>query len=81
MAFPEDTINLAWQRSGGRCECKRNTHDHNGYRCTRILMRANRGRDGTGAWEAHHISTTGGDVLSNCEILCWSCHKKTTSFG
>jgi hypothetical protein len=23
----------------------------------------------------------GGDSLSNCEILCWSCYKKTQSLG
>jgi 5-methylcytosine-specific restriction endonuclease McrA len=41
----------------------------------------NRGREGRGAWEAHHVNANGEDILSNCEILCWDCHKNTGSFG
>ena len=28
MAFSEETIKQAWQRSGGKCECRRVGHDH-----------------------------------------------------
>ena len=81
MAFSEDTIKQAWARTDGRCQCQRTTHDHAFYRCIRKLSWSNRGRDGDGAWEAHHITTSDGDGLSNCEILCWPCHKKTQSLG
>jgi hypothetical protein len=51
------------------------------YRCPKQLYIENRGMEGSGAWEAHQINSTGGDSLSNCEILCWSCYKKTQSLG
>jgi len=77
MAFSEDTIIKAWNNSGGRCECRRKTHNHPYGRFPKILVFKNRGRYGRGCWEAHHISATGGDGLSNCEILCWECHSAT----
>lgn len=50
-----------------------------------ILSYDNRGKDGAwGAWEAHHkvsVVAGGSDTLSNCEILCMDCHKKTGSYG
>ena len=73
MAFSEDTIIQAWVRCGGRCECRRSNHDHASERCPKRLEIANRGRAGDGAWEAHTVNAAGGDGLSNCEILCWSC--------
>ena len=81
MAFSDETIIQAWSRAGTRCECRRITHDHLFYRCPKQLYIENRGREGSGAWEAHHTNGTGGDSLSNCEILCWSCYKKTQSLG
>jgi len=81
MAFSEETVKKAWSRAGEKCECRRDRHDHNYTRCNKQLVWGNRGREGRGAWEAHHINANGGDSLSNCEILCWDCHKKTGSFG
>ncbi len=80
MAFSESVIDQAWNRSGGRCECGRTSHGH-GFICAKSLIKDNRGREEYGAWEAHHINANGGDILSNCEILCWDCHRKTGSFG
>lgn len=76
MPFSDDVIRQAWQRAGGRCECTRTTHGHPG-RCNKVLILENRDREGNGAWEAHHITADGPDTLSNCEILCWDCHKRT----
>lgn len=81
MAFSDDTIIEAWARCGGRCECQVSTHDHSVGRCPRKVNIGNRGRGGDGAWEAHHIKINSGDGLDNCEILCWSCHKKIQSGG
>ncbi len=81
MAFSSDVINQAWQRSGGKCECRRTSHGHSYVRCNKELVFDNRGREGRGAWEAHHVNSNGSDTLSNCEIICWDCHKKTGSFG
>ena len=77
MAFSDETIRRAWQRAGGKCECRRRTHKHRYVRCNKQLVWANRGRSGRGRWEAHHKSVSGGDGLPNCEILCWDCHSKT----
>lgn len=81
MAFSEQTVTLAWRRSGGKCECTRALHDHGYGRCNKDLVWENRGREsGRGAWEAHHrtsVESGGSDNLSNCEILCWDCHSKT----
>ena len=83
MGFSKETIEAAWKRAGGKCECRRKTHSHPGWRgrCGKTLSKSNTKRVGRGAWEAHHISTTGGDGLRNCEILCIDCHKGTRSFG
>jgi len=77
MAFPDSVVEDAWKRAGGRCECRRHSHKHPYVRCNKELVWENRGRDGRGKWEAHHRSTTRGDTLSNCEILCWDCHSRT----
>lgn len=80
MTFSDTCVAAAWQRAGGRCECERTTHGHSG-RCGKTLSWNNRGREGWGAWEAHHITAGGPDIASNCEILCWDCHKQTKTFG
>jgi len=77
MAFPESVVEAAWRRAGGRCECRRRSHNHSYVRCNKQLVWDNRGREGRGKWEAHHRNRTGGDTLSNCEILCWDCHTAT----
>ncbi|NQT29187.1 MAG: HNH endonuclease [Candidatus Saganbacteria bacterium] len=67
MAFSDETIGKAWLRAGGRCE-----------RCGRELVLKNRGREGLGAWEAHHKDDNeNNDPLINCQILCWPCHSAT----
>lgn len=71
MSFSPDTVNKAWDRAKGKCE-----------RCSKTLVKTNRGREGEGAWETHHRDgDSNNNNLSNCEILCWSCHKKTRNFG
>jgi len=78
MAFSEETVRWCFfQRANEMCECKRHNHNHSYVRCGKKLVWEKRGREGPGAWEAHHISATGGDGASNCEILCWECHRKT----
>ena len=77
MAFPEDVITQAWERAGGQCECRRRTHSHFYTPCGKQLVWENTGREGRGKWEARYISSSGGDVLSNCEILCWDCYSRT----
>ena len=85
MAFPLSVVEAAWRRSGGRCECQRSTCGHGYWRCGKQLDWNARGNDyAYGGWEAHHKTAAavgGPDTLSNCEILCISCHKNTGSYG
>ncbi|MGO9643664.1 MAG: HNH endonuclease signature motif containing protein [Candidatus Bathyarchaeia archaeon] len=78
-SFPDSLIAQAWRRAEACCECRRITHKHR-VPCGMRLTWENRGREGRGAWEAHHIvgqNAGGADILSNCEILCWNCHSNT----
>lgn len=76
MAFPQSVVEEAWKRAGGRCECRRVTHGH-AIPHRKRLSWGNRGRVGWGKWEPHHKWAGGPDSLSNCEILCWDCHRQT----
>ena len=82
MVFSSTVVDQAWRRAGGKCECRRDTHNHNYVRCNEQLVWTYRGRDyARGCWEAHHRIAGGADSLSNCEILCCECHKSTGSYG
>lgn len=76
MAFSEEVLEQAWQRSGGKCECQSPTHDHGFLACDELLEWLNRSGPGMGAWEARHIvkvENGGDDSLDNCEIRCLAC--------
>lgn len=77
MGFSDEVVEKAWKQAGGRCQCRRKRHKHPYGRCPKNLTLKNRGREGRGCWEAHHISSSRGDGISNCEILCWDCHSMT----
>lgn len=80
MSLPGLVVKQAWDRSQWKCECRRKTHGHSG-RCNRPLLWASRGKESSYGWETHHITASGPDTLSNCEILCQDCHKKTRTYG
>ena len=71
MAFNQTTIDAAYQRAGGRCECTMSSCAHHAdrIRCNASL---------TNDVHAHHrrlVSEGGGDNLSNCVLMCTSCHE------
>lgn len=71
MSFSPATKEAAMKRAGRRCECKRSSHGHPYGRCPTKLTKANT--------EYHHklaVASGGGDGLSNCEVLCRSCHQR-----
>ena len=81
MAFSKETINQAWHRAGGKCECALKKCNHIG-RCNKVLYSQNftLGKK----WHAHNVVSQdagGSDGLSNCLILCISCHENTGSYG
>jgi HNH endonuclease len=68
MAFSEATKIDALKRAGNRCQCVRTSHAHKG-RCKTTLTKARA--------EFHHktaVASGGRDTLSNCEVLCHTCH-------
>jgi len=73
MAFPEQVKDILFDRSGGRCECRRSTHSH-GQRCPTTIWRHR------GVYY-HHVYSNGSDAPSNGEALCPRCHKGTRSYG
>ncbi|MGP8163455.1 MAG: HNH endonuclease [Acidimicrobiales bacterium] len=76
MSFSEETKRKARARAGGFCECRRKGHGHVLGRCVSPLFLT--------SVEFHHKTAAdrgGGDTLSNCEVLCPSCHRKTDSYG
>ncbi|UCG91116.1 MAG: HNH endonuclease [candidate division WOR-3 bacterium] len=50
-------------------------------RSARKKKYSSRGSDSKQGWEVHHVNASRPDVLSNCEILCQSCHKATGTYG
>jgi hypothetical protein len=81
MAFNEQTLAEAWERSNGQCECEQRTHSHFRTPCLKHLSWKARGMAIKEGWEARHITTSGGDGVHNCEILCWSCYKSTLGYS
>jgi len=81
--FPENVVQQAWRRAGGKCECERVTcSNHYSTPHGKILTWNARGDDNhPGGWEAHHKDSNGPATVSNCEILCIPCHKNTRSYG
>jgi hypothetical protein len=74
LPFTYETIWKAWTASGGYCQCERTTHGHI-EKHNKVLSFGRQG-DTTGdySWEAHHKDDPFDDSLSNCEIICRSCH-------
>ncbi len=76
MVFSDSIVRQAWVRAEGRCECLRGSHSHHGRCNNKQLIWGNRGREGRDAWKVYHRSSTGGDTLTNCEIVCWNCENE-----
>jgi 5-methylcytosine-specific restriction endonuclease McrA len=75
MPFSPNTKAQALRLSGHRCECTRLGHGHSG-RCRTSLGAS------TAQFHHKHAHALGGpDSLSNCEVLCASCHRQTGSYG
>jgi hypothetical protein len=73
MTFSDRVLREAWRRAGGRCECRRSTHDHYGT-CNEPLVWESKGREGQGKWQAHSRSGLYEDSVKDCQLFCWGCH-------
>ncbi len=82
MVNRDETIENAWMRSHGRCECTTRSHDHSG-RCQEALVWDRRGWDVlSGGWEAYvenGRNVTGWEAVNHCKIMCWRCYVHTVS--
>ena len=78
--FPESVVKAAWDRAGGKCECNRTSHNHKTPH-KKELRWGSRGSETELGWESHHVNSSGPAILSNCEILCMTCHKATQTYG
>ena len=69
MAFSEETIDEAYERSGGRCECTRDScANHYLSRCSARLSST------TAVYHKRKSSGFGDmDRVTNCEVICESC--------
>jgi hypothetical protein len=76
MPVPEMLILRAWEKSGGRCECRRWSHSHPYERCTRLLIYERRGEAGEGGWAPRFRTSPSNETALDCEILCLECHQK-----
>ena len=65
MAFSDTTKDQAFRRSGGRCE-----------NCGTSVT-----RHGAEYHHKHSVAAGGHDGLSNCQVLCVSCHRNTRTYG
>lgn len=76
--FSDEIVEQAWARSGGHCECERTTHGHVGKHNKLVLKSFRGNRNSDYGWEAHSISGSHIDTVSDCKIFCWNpCHKST----
>lgn len=81
MEFPDKVVEEAWEKANGKCKCDRVSHfHHSGNVCNQTLIKSNRQREGSTSWEAHHKDGNTDNVApSNCEIVCWPCHRFITA--
>ena len=84
--FDNTVVKSRFEQAGGQCECTRSDcNPPHEERCPQKFNWEDRGTaDNYEAWQAHHWvpqSIGGEDHVTNCRILCVSCHKETESFG
>lgn len=75
MEIPESVVREAWERSGGRCECRNVRHNHPNIKCDRQLIWENRDIDRSqGAWKICVKPHDGQVTADLCEVLCCECY-------
>jgi hypothetical protein len=73
------TLQAAWRRAGGRCECVQASHGHDG-RCGAELNWGLRGSGMEGGWDA--LTRPGApEILANITIVCMECKRKGRGVG
>lgn len=76
MPVPEVFVLQAWEKAGGRCGCRRWSHNHSYVVCNRRLAWEGRGRPVEGGWAPRFRTSASSDIPLDCEILCFDCHQR-----
>ena len=78
MPHGMEIVEKAWERSGGKCECKRPGHGHTG-RCNQPLQKPQKAHMASSyGWKVNSVSGVFKKDLADCEILCIKCYKAVT---
>ena len=71
-----EVLERVWQRSGGKCECARQSHNHSYIRCNKKLVREMQDKPALGGWKLYQRSAYGGNDVNSYAIYCWECYRK-----
>jgi hypothetical protein len=80
MFNPDQAVEDAWVRVGGRCEGTHALRDRH-LRRGAVLAWERRGGPHAGEWQAHSTGDPalgGWEAVNQCRILCWSCYAEIT---
>jgi hypothetical protein len=65
-----------WQRSGGKCECTRSSHNHSYIRCNKKLTREMQDKPGIGGWKLYQRYAYSGNDPGAYAVYCTECYRK-----
>jgi hypothetical protein len=65
-----------WQRSGGKCECARTSHNHSYIRCNKKLIIESQDKPVAGGWKLYQHFAYGGNDMNAYAVYCWECYQK-----
>ncbi|AII61211.1 hypothetical protein DMTZ50_1304 [Dehalococcoides mccartyi] len=71
-----NVVEQAWQRCGGKCECKDQSHAHTYIRCNRKLIYENKDKPRIDGWKVVYLTGVAADTAENIRIYCHSCFKQ-----
>jgi hypothetical protein len=71
-----EMVEKLWQRSGGKCECKKAAHNHPGGKCDKVLVKEMLDKDGEGSWKILQVFVSGGENINAYAIYCTECFQK-----
>jgi hypothetical protein len=71
-----EVLDQVWKRSGGKCECARQAHNHSYIRCNKKLIREMQDKPHPGGWKLYQQFAYGGNDINAYAIYCLECYHK-----
>jgi hypothetical protein len=71
-----EVLEQVWKRSGGKCECARQSHNHSYIRCNKRLTREMQDKPGAGGWKLYQHFAYGGNDIKAYAVYCRDCYQK-----